>query len=847
MSIYNPNIITLYLKLFYLTAIYCLTGYLVIGKFLKKSIFFSLAFFIFFGVCIQFLLGFLLVELNIKTKYLPLLLLPLFFYRFFLFYKNKKVNLESIEILKNRSSIREVTIFFICLLLSSSFYFIPFISEKTSGFYAYGGGDQTSYFGVSEFVYDTTLKENFYHLSKYSNQYNFLYETNFPVKSLSYYLFLKANLVLAPQFIAVSPISFAPTYPEESYSAFIAILLFSLNSFIVFLLSKFLIRVSKKKYLIFFFLTMIASGGLSLAWKHATPALFSWISSLSILVILLLSKEYHIEFLNPFIIAILTLVSFLLYLPSLVLVFIPSLYLFIILLQKGKIAFAFTIQTGIIFLLLGNLNLQYPVRLSLGNAFEDRMLLDYGLKYEQCIKALTGIYDFESLLSFPIKNSRSFEILIVSIVFIGFVIHIFWGKSKRNIAVLLTIVLSLSLSVYYYLKNGHYHVIRLIEFCSILVFPLSAFTLVNFISNKRNTIFLLIRNYFFIFLISVLVFGVIKNRLFVFNLFKNPDYNARASLKNSNSLLLTNDLKKMNTHSEKYFFWMHHGSVQSANNQIMFRNVKYFENSEYDYFNSFKIDTLDIEILRNSIFVYPPYLQNQIYYDNYPKGSLQYDLLNGFKLYNSGKGLGAVLVGAGLVANSISDNYYIRPHLEAGVYVWNHLNKNIDLEFEFYIDEVNFKEGATLTLREQDGSRDIDTKYMLNSINTLNLKKDPDVDEVVHWNMLRKLGDPFNLNLEKEFLWFKYENGEDIPIHFENTFRVGDKNIKLKQGLNKIRVNVGNKKSNVFRFIPRDKHGARAGNDIVLTHLYPYNPEKRVFKGNNLPTIYIRKVRLLIR
>lgn len=843
MQYYNPNILSLYLKFFSLVIIYIFTGYLVVGTHTKKSIYFNLTFYLFFGICVQFLLGFYLAELDIKTKFLPFLLLPLAVYRLIHFYINK-IDFRMfciINILKRKSRIREVSIFFICLILSSTFYFTPFISQNTSGFYAYGGGDQTSYFGVSEFVYDNTLKENYENLSKYTDHGNYKYEQNFPVKSLSFYLYHHQNWILAPQFIAVSPVAFAPIYPEESYTAFIAILLFTMNSFVVFLLGKFQIKISYKTFLTLFFLSVIASGGLSLAWKHATPALFSWITTLVILLLLILSKHKRIEFLTPLVSAVLALVSFLLYLPSFVLGIIPCLYLLKNSLKENKISLIFVVQALIIFLTLGNLYLQYPVKLSLNNALDDRMLLNYGINYLQCVKAITGIIDFESLLSFPKHEKNILDILHVSIILLGLILYLFIKKSQRNLILFVIILFTTFISIYYYFKNGHYHVIRLIEFCSVLVFPVSTYSILNFILKKNRSKFQVIRKYFLILLMLILILGVIDNRVFVFNLFKNPDYKYRASLKDSNSLLLTNDLKKIENYLEKYFFWMHYGSVESANNQIMFRNVKYFENSEYDYLNSFNIDILSIDILNKSTFIFPSYLQNRIIFQNYPKDTPQYKVMNDFKVYDSEFGIGAVLVGAGFVSSSIANNYYIRPHLEAGIFIWNHLNKSINIEFEFYVDVGKFIEENTLTIRELEGSKISVPKNFMNDINGIDLKKTP-YEKKESMNT----GSNFNSNLETEYFWYRYENGDSIPANLKNKFSIGDRNFKLTRGINKIKLHAGNEKFNVFRFIPRDSKGARGGKDMVLANLFPNNPEKSTFLGKDLPLIEIRKVNIVI-
>jgi hypothetical protein len=50
-----------------------------------------------------------------------------------------------------------------------SIYFAPLIKLNTSGFFAYGGGDHTSYFGVSEFLLDHDMQaQNIARLTEYT-------------------------------------------------------------------------------------------------------------------------------------------------------------------------------------------------------------------------------------------------------------------------------------------------------------------------------------------------------------------------------------------------------------------------------------------------------------------------------------------------------------------------------------------------------------------------------------------------------------------------------------------------------------------------------------------------------
>ncbi len=805
---FEPSLFTLYLKTYYLLLFYSVLGFalnpsLIFRNFLGNLIFWQVS-----GITFAFYLGFLFSKINFPVRSIPFIGIGVILFRFlYLLYLRKSSSERYFQIvgtLLQSLTKKKILVYLGVTTLLVSIYFAPFIKLNTTGFYAYGGGDHTSYFGVSEYLLDHKMNELYTgNLENDEGTIKAPFE-NYAVRSLVYFLVRGLQWVYAPQILATAALSLAPAFPEETYTAFIGVILSILSwsvSFFVLLLTK--IPVSLRLQSIVAIVSMFSSGGFSLALKHAIPSLFGWTISINILIIFVYSfqrKGLRIN-LNPIMLGLLVFGSVFLYFPSLLINGLLLFLLFIILAYRD---FKFWLKNILIaliaFLLLGNIELERPFRLVFANATDPRVLLDYGVKWSMVFFSTFGVLDFESLLT-SIIGSDQIYLYVVTVIFLGIVLLLFFPPVQSKL--ILIFLFPGILSIYIYMeRGGHYHVIRISEFLGTIL-PTFAFLgfyyIAKFPRPRKYKIFLLPLLVF----VSLFFYSAGLNKKQILTKLLNVEETSRAALKDSRSLVLVKEVETyakslLNGKEHPVGYWMHWGNVGSANNFIILRNIRFFESSEYDYQGS-SIDILQSKYLNNAFFIYPPSIFSDILVlkDKFATNSAQF--ISGHKIQSVQKGNGAALIGTGWVPSSRNLHTKkiirtLRATHDAGLVIWS---QSEDYAKVFLRYRNNFPEKTgLLSIRYGDGIKKIYEEQ----------------------TEKQKEGEGSSLYLNYLTYWIKLFNGNKIPSGMEpnllqnlsekSGFKERENEMKSIFSRYEFRIPIKDSGTQDFEFVVKLKKGA---------------------------------------
>jgi hypothetical protein len=816
---FEPSLFTLYLKTFYLLFLYFLIGFSLNPKPIFRNFIGNLVFWQTIGIIFSFYLGFLFSKINLPIRSILYTGIGIIFLRAISFlYLEKKSNAKFFELKNELSSIWKKSNPFFYIIVTTllvSIYFAPFIKLNTSGFYAYGGGDHTSYFGVSEFLIDHKMNELHTANDEEDAKFTRIPLQNYAVKSLVYHLARGNQWVYAPQILATAALAYSPSFPEETYTVFIGIILSILSwsvGFLALLIAK--VRENTKLHSTLAVIGMVSSGGLSLALKHAIPSLFGWTICINLILIFLHANQNRKKRLeiNPILLGLMVVSSVFLYFPSLLLNGLILFFLFILLAYSDarfwfkKIIFAF-----IAFLILGNIELERPFQLVFSNATDSRVLLDYGVRWKMVLYSTLGILDFESLLTSDVSAKNIFSIIIFSQC-IGILLFIFASRVIKIATILLLLPAITAIYLYMHL-NGHYHVIRISEFLGTV---LPSFAFMGFYLLTRKSFLKKYKTAFIfpIFFCLIFIYTSHLNRIQILHKLFNTNDLSRAALKNADSLKFVNNIesyaqKLMGEADYPMGYWMHWGNVGSANNSIILRKIRYFESIEYDYQGS-SIDILADKYIQNAFLIYPSNKINDIltlkdkYLINFE------EIIDGHKIQSLKKGNGAALIGTGWFPptwnpHSGKNRRILRSTHDAGLVIWSESEDyaKVSLRYGNNFPEqkgflsIRYGDGVKKIFEEQTGiGENESSRYLVYLVNWIKLFNGNKIPSGTEPNLLLNFPEKFDFNE-------KFSEMKSIFSLYEFRIPIRSSGIKELEFVVKLR-----KGANVIRFLSLSQTGS---------------------------------------
>lgn len=788
LSILNhPTLFSLYFKVIYFSFFSAAVGWGLAPRYLmRRSRVGSWLAWIAIGISTLLLTGFSLVRLNIPGKWSVIVGLGIFVIRGVSIYCRKSQWVSG-DLDAPMNIRRELIVFVSFSLLIVSGYFSPFLKNKTSGFYAYGGGDQSSYFRFSELMVDSTIADEVKKwgisapLKEFDKAHFMRPEVpNWSINFLTYYIEFMGLTTFANQTVAIPFLAMGGEFTEESYTAAIALYLILVCWAAGLLASRLLGKDSNIWALAPTALVVSAScAPLSLCLKHAIPALVAWGFVLTLLSILYEACESPARKIS--IIGVSTLIcgAIFMYLPALLIVGPVLAFGAVYYLKRERMRGWLNLGAIVLTILaIGNTGFFRPFKLLFFNSTGS--LLDYGLTWKMNFIAFVGLCNFETLMT---ERSIISELTLFCglVISSGFFVILF-KMNRINRVLTISFFSTFAMAIFLYMTRvGHYHVIRLIEFSSIVFVGL--LSLVLFQVALKN-----LKNKEIIKMFSILPFalasyvGTLASKEYVNTRTSALHSEPRASFKGSDSLVMAraieSKLKTQKANGDQvpaFVYWMNWGPIQFANNEILFRKVPFLEAFDYDYsYRNF--DILAADSISGAFLVFPKPILPTVLATGLGLNSVPYMTPPGFDIYKTDFGQGVALVGTGWVPeanNGPNLRWTLRDNLEAGLLVWS--DKEI-------------------------GPLKIEIEYF------------PSGQEVRYLNIRR--GEPHPIDIHK---FIRYENGgKGEGLEKNNYFGIddlnfiidpsrGDKNLKLDF------VMYAKKGINVIRFFLRDKYGSRGG------------------------------------
>lgn len=597
----------------------------------------------------------------------------------------------------------------------SGLYYLPFILRNTSGFYAYGGGDQSSYLRISDLLLEQTLGDITRQWQSESSDGNFPVSflapsPSYSARQLVYYIRRGMSWTYATQTIGMPFMALAPGFTEESFTVGVLIYLLILCWGAAILVGSLTESTPPFRTLATCACVVaVGSPALSLALKHAIPALFAWGMTLFLLGLLFSSVRGEVPRLPTTLFAFGTTACVLMYLPALTLTS-PLWLLGLVLLGWGHGKGALRQFLGVLLLvvLLGNVELLRPLKLLSSNM--TRQLVDYGLQWRHLPSTLLGVADFETLLSFP-RSDGLLTLVASGGVFIGLLLGLgrLDGRGKLGFMLLVPAMIAVP---YYMLKGGHYHVIRVTEFVAVPVLALAALGWDHSIGRGRSK-----RSAGGVALagmsLAAFLLGSCYYKLYIFASLASNDNQFRASMAGRASLVLAREIVSLQREARgdgqpATVFAMTFGAIQCANNEIIFRDVPYLEAFEYDYQASFGLDLLSDKYLGNALLVFPGTRPADILDVSAALRSEPHWQRPGYAVWHTMSGRGAALIGTGWLAPRLESGItvrYLRDSQEGGVVIWSDRPQAIVISLiAFY--SPNPPGGAMLCLRYGEDRED---------------------------------------------------------------------------------------------------------------------------------------------
>ncbi|HNO24943.1 MAG TPA: hypothetical protein PKK94_18345, partial [Leptospiraceae bacterium] len=417
------------------------------------------------------------------------------------------------------------------------------------------------------------------------------------------------------------------------------------------------------------------------------PALFVWTICLFVLCCLLYIKDRPIVIIRfpSLYIGIFLVSATVLYLPSLVLLMPVYAFLFSVIQNRESMIWK-KISLGVLFcFIIGNLELLRPVRLILSNV---NVVLDYGVNWEHIFTAVTGVLDFETVLTLW-KHTTEYHFYLSYAIVAGSVLFLF-SIRKTNATAFLILFLLAGINIYMYKqKKGDYQIVRLSDFISVLlpVFSLYGYYL---ILKKIKYLPYILSGAF----ASLYLFLSVNDKKLFMRIAENDVVETRFSLKSSEDIQAVSELSEIYESRKKagkspVFYYMGWGVVDSANNEIIYRKIPYFESIEYDY-TPRGIDILSKKYLEHALFVYPAgFLPDFLSVSSSYKAQTV-SKIPGLKVFDATKGKGICLIGTGWFP--YHDNLlYMRDGLEKALVIWSDSDEAVLLNFSLLTAHMSFE------------------------------------------------------------------------------------------------------------------------------------------------------------
>ncbi|MHB1220384.1 MAG: hypothetical protein ACYC0J_00085 [Gammaproteobacteria bacterium] len=861
----DPSLGLLIIKVFYFLMLTFLTGWaLNPNPVFKQSRVASWVFCQSLGTGLLLLIGFNMVSFDIPAKWMVIVTPLLLSIRLIM---NGLFSIKQVPYAENSDSFyRSLCIYTLGSLAIAIIYLMPFILTGSSGLYAYGGGDHSSYFRVSDIAMDKSLKDLMLSWGLVwppTTDYAVMHATsnmfppvqNWSINSFLFYIkYARQSMTFANQTIAVPFLAFGFNNPEESYTAGVTVYLLLLCWSAGIFASTIMRNINRTGCLALAACAVaLASPAMSLVLKQTIPAVYAWGSMLLFLSVMLYRKAANNTKLgSPLAFGISIASSYLMYLPA---IFVSSplwAYLFIKGIKNAwKERITWLLIVLVVLLVSTNFEIDRPLRLFLSNAIG--AILDYGLKLYFLPFTLLGVVDFESALQAAI--SYRIPLLAAIVIIIGLYQYIKRLNNQITVALIFTMPI-LFFIAYYWMKGGHYHVIRMVEFLGVV---LVAMSITGFVCayNTASKI-----NKFIIFLLScVFVTNAILAKIDINQKVISPVLNARAGMVSAADIKVANVLlhKYANAKVMPVIYWMGWGTIPFANHEIVFRKLRYVEAFEYDY-SYVKMDLLDPQFLNDAVLLYPANASSDILEVN-PKAlsNDQYQLEDKI-VQQIGKGSGSAILGTGWMSPTMEEGKpvrYLRSAQEAGLVVWSEQQKKVEVE----IEASGVEPGMSLTLRRPELENDPlskDRSILRSNLETgkqyfARIEKfaaqDKGSIELLYSlklalsNYMNDNANKFNAMLLqdamfKQFIIHNLEAHSILTKGLENKYRSEQLTYKLNVHQNAspaIKFNLFlHKGANIIRFISRDSAGRRSGRDS-LTGIF-YNPDI------NVPYVVVKKI-----
>ena len=848
----EPNLIFLLMKTACFLAVLLVTGWAVHpDPVFKESRISTWVFQQSLGAGVLLLAGFNLVAFDIPAKWVCLVPVILSGTRLML---NKLRRPQYFGYaLSCEAFTRSLLIYSLGTIFIVGIYLVPFIAVGSSGLYAYGGGDHSSYFRVSDLVIEHSLKDimiswglewppkkDYVGMTATAEMYP--PTPNWSINQFLFYIrYARQSMTFANQTIGVPFIAMGFFNSEESYTAGVAVLLSLLCWSAAVFTSSFLQTKTPAKWLAYSACAVaLASPAMSLVLKQTIPAVYAWGSMLIFLSVLMRKIKQNdspIGLPIPFGVAFAS--TYLMYLPA---IFVSG-PLWAYLISKRAVLIPKSVMKWLLLVLLflvaaTNYEIDRPAILFFSNAIG--AILDYGIKPSALPPTILGVADFESISSGVASFwLTSFAAIVVAIGFVFFLVR--QDSTKTHI---LVFILPICLvTVHYWTKGGQYHVIRMVEFLGVVIIAMSTMGFAGrWSKTKLDKLFICLTTSTF--LISSVQLKIAINKKII-----NAAPEPRAAMLTASDVRLAAQLSKEFEKSERQpsVYWMGWGAISFANNEILFRKQKYIEAFEYDY-TFVNLDIISPELLNDAVLVYPA--ANMVDILRVDESVLANKKIPFDKrvIQYIGVGEGAAIIGTGWMPPTVGRGKlvrYLRPTMEGGVVIWADQDKKVQVE----VEASAVVPGTSLTLRKPES----EYKFTL-SHKTILRKEHEDGQE--YFARLRGLvasdggALDFIHRLEKEFsnklslsasemnaqllnnknlrpfIWHCIENNISLTSDLTKTYKSQQLTFPLNGYLEpnptiisfNIDLHAG---ANVVRFIVRDIKGRRSGRDPASG--IPYN------------------------
>ncbi|MBI4576421.1 MAG: hypothetical protein HY722_09190 [Planctomycetes bacterium] len=588
-------------------------------------------------------------------------------------------------------------------------YLLPFIVRGTSGLYAYGGGDHSTYFGFSAELVDQsvddvssgwdidwdTLREDedarriFKRNLKRNAPMLVPPSTNWSFRQYVRMVQTDEATTYASQTVSIPFIALVPGSSEESYSAGMATYVALLCWAAALLVTSFF-RERPPPWVIAVGALAVAVGSpaISLAIKGSIPALFTWGLCLQLLAVLLDHVRRDCPRLPVFFFGVGIATCVLFWVGALVLTSLLWAYGLLSLLYRGwrPLLLRGALVAALV-LLLGNSEFLRVYRLTT-LAYLKELVLDYRVTWDHIPPTLMGAADFETLLS--IEGSEAevrFYWVVASLGAVGSLLCAalaLFRMDRRGAVALLLLAAPFVYSVPRYMSlTMHYHVLRVVEFAAVIVLALAGMGLATSLRpwspwSRRYVVYPALCG-LAMFCASALTF-----KSYILSTFTTPGLHLRSSMIDSEAMDLARRLAEHGDRTASperpIVYSMSHGSIRVANNELLFRHVRYLEGYDYDYLLFYNLDLLNTEYARNAVLVYPEGYGPDILHvadELRPQPILP---IPGYRVYEPGTGSGVALVGPGWIpADSARDPVYryLRDFYEGGIFIWSQAPRTV--------------------------------------------------------------------------------------------------------------------------------------------------------------------------